>query len=153
MRRTLEGEKTFNIYIYIYVCVCVCVYINTKINNLNGNQKYSLLSGSSEFARKISIGFTLVKTMLIFKVYCYTILLTVIYSFTTETVIDICYFSTSNQTCKTIRSDEVYHDILHPWRCPWCNGYRSKKWTRRHEFKSWPRPIAFLIALIPLGKV
>ena len=23
------------------------------------------------------------------------------------------------------------------WRCPWCNGYRCRMWTRRHEFKSW----------------
>ena len=30
-------------------------------------------------------------------------------------------------------------------RCPWCNGYRRRKWTRRHEFKSWTR-------LIFLGK-
>ena len=36
------------------------------------------------------------------------------------------------------------------WRCPWCNGYRRRKWTRRHEFKSWTRLIAFHIALIPL---
>ena len=35
----------------------------------------------------------------------------------------------------------------------WCNGYRRRKWTQRHEFKSWPRLIAFLIALMPLGKV
>ncbi len=34
-------------------------------------------------------------------------------------------------------------------RCPWCNGYRRRKWTRRHEFKSWTRLIAFHIALIP----
>ena len=39
------------------------------------------------------------------------------------------------------------------WRCPWCNGYRRRKWTRWHEFKSWTRLIAFPIALIPLGKV
>ena len=39
------------------------------------------------------------------------------------------------------------------WRCPWCNGYHRRKWTRRHEFKSWTRLIAFHIALIPLGKV
>ena len=39
------------------------------------------------------------------------------------------------------------------WRCLWCNGYRRRKWTRRHEFKSWTRLIAFHIALIPLGKV
>ena len=38
-------------------------------------------------------------------------------------------------------------------KCPWCNGYRRRKWTRRHEFKSWTRLIAFHIALIPLGKV
>ena len=23
------------------------------------------------------------------------------------------------------------------WRCPWCNGYRRRNWTRRHEFISW----------------
>ena len=39
------------------------------------------------------------------------------------------------------------------WRCPWCNGSRRRKWTRRHEFESWTRLIAFHIALIPLGKV
>ena len=38
-------------------------------------------------------------------------------------------------------------------RCPWCNGYRRRKWTRRQVFKSWTRLIAFHIALIPLGKV
>ena len=27
------------------------------------------------------------------------------------------------------------------WRCPWCNGFRRRKWTRRYEFK-------FHIALI-----
>ena len=39
------------------------------------------------------------------------------------------------------------------WRCLWYNGYRRRKWTRWHEFKSWTRMIAFHIALIPLGKV
>ena len=34
-------------------------------------------------------------------------------------------------------------------RCPWCNGYRHRNWTRRHEFKSSTRLIAFHIALIP----
>ena len=38
-------------------------------------------------------------------------------------------------------------------RCPWCNGYHRRKWTRRHEFKSWTRMTAFHIELIPLGKV
>ena len=35
------------------------------------------------------------------------------------------------------------------WRCPWCNGYRRRKWTRRHEFKSWTRLIGFHIGFIP----
>ena len=38
-------------------------------------------------------------------------------------------------------------------RCPWCNGYPHRIWTRRCEFNSWTRLIAFHIALIPLGKV
>ena len=38
-------------------------------------------------------------------------------------------------------------------RCSWCNGYRRRKGTRRHELKSWTTLIAFHIALIPLGKV
>ena len=33
-------------------------------------------------------------------------------------------------------------------RCPWRNGYRRRKWTRQHGFKSWTRLIAFHIALI-----
>ena len=33
------------------------------------------------------------------------------------------------------------------------NCYCRRKWTRRHEFKSWTRLIVFHIALIPLGKV
>ena len=37
------------------------------------------------------------------------------------------------------------------WRCSRCNGYRHRKWTRRCEFKSWTRLIAFPIA--PLGNV
>ena len=45
------------------------------------------------------------------------------------------------------------HIVKRTWRCPWCNCYRRRKWTRRHEFKSWTRLIAFHIALIPLGKV
>ena len=41
--------------------------------------------------------------------------------------------------------------IVH-WRCPLCNGYRRRKWTRQHEFKSWTTLITFHKALIPLGK-
>ena len=39
------------------------------------------------------------------------------------------------------------------WWWPWCNGYRRRKWTQWHEFKSWTRLIAFHVALIPSGKV
>ena len=46
-----------------------------------------------------------------------------------------------------------YYKVWSSGRCPWCNGYRRRKWTRRYEFKSWTRLIAFHIALIPLGKV
>ena len=49
------------------------------------------------------------------------------------------------------RESIKYH--LEGGKCPWCNGYRRRIWTRRHEFKSWTRLIAFHIALIPLGKV
>ena len=38
-------------------------------------------------------------------------------------------------------------------RCPWCNGYRRRNWTRQYEFKSRTRLIAFHIALIPFEKV
>ena len=48
----------------------------------------------------------------------------------------------------------IYLSIyLSIYRCPWCNGYRHRIWTRRYEFNSWTRLIAFHIALIPLGKV
>ena len=46
---------------------------------------------------------------------------------------------------KNIQSCQIVPHITH--------GYRRWKWTRRHEFKSWTRLIAFHIALIPLGKV
>ena len=48
---------------------------------------------------------------------------------------------------------QVLFFLLTISRCPWCNGYRRRKWTRRNEFKSWTRLISFHIALIPLGKV
>ena len=58
------------------------------------------------------------------------------------------------------RSPEPLVNSLPTWpmswfigRCPWCNGYRHRKWTQRHKFKFWTRLIAFHIALIPFGKV
>ena len=37
--------------------------------------------------------------------------------------------------------------------CPWYNGYRRRKETRRHEFKFWTKLMSFHKALIPLGNV
>ena len=47
----------------------------------------------------------------------------------------------------------VNNKFINQRKCPWCNGFHHRKWTRRREFKSWTRLIAFHIALIPLGKV
>ena len=44
-------------------------------------------------------------------------------------------------------------EYTYAWRCSCCNGYRHRKWTWRHVFKSCTRLIAFNIALVPLGKV
>ena len=55
---------------------------------------------------------------------------------------------------KTSKEISTYNENLKvQWRCLWCNGYRRRKWTRRHKFKSWTRLITFNIALIPLWKV
>ena len=65
----------------------------------------------------------------------------------------------SNKNGFTLNKDKSrrYHakaiTDTHYGKCPWCNGYRLRKWTRWHEFKSWTILIAFHIALIPLGKV
>ena len=53
---------------------------------------------------------------------------------------------------KTLKKT-LYNNSINIRRCPWCNGYHRRIWTRRHEFKSWTWLIAFHIALIPLGKV
>ena len=47
------------------------------------------------------------------------------------------------------------HEELHPsyWGAPGVMVIVVEEWTRRHEFKSWTRLIAFHIALILLGKV
>ena len=77
-------------------------------------------------------------------------------------IIDIAHFTCYNFISLDISnhlffyvifSAVVYNDISSLWRCPWCNGYRRRNWTRRHEFKSWTRLIPFHIAVIPLGKV
>ena len=49
----------------------------------------------------------------------------------------------------------IHHspDYIAGSMCPWCSGYPRRIGTRRYEFKSWTRLIAFHIALIPLGKV
>ena len=54
---------------------------------------------------------------------------------------------------RTVNRRSPHATYLTCSRCPWCNGYRRGKWTRRLEFKSWTRMIAFYIELILLGKV
>ena len=56
-------------------------------------------------------------------------------------------------SCMNRASVFEWHKRFKKWRCPWCNGYRRRMWTRRYEFKSWTRLIASHIALIPLRKV
>ena len=60
--------------------------------------------------------------------------------------------STMNGRGSTCLS-QIYGSNRTVRRYQWCNSYRRRKGTRRHEFKSWTRLIAFHIALIPLGKV
>ena len=62
-------------------------------------------------------------------------------------------FSSHFGLIPVLRILEKLSNVKFVWRCRWCNGYRRRKWTRRHEFKSWTKLIAFHIALIPLGKV
>ena len=47
---------------------------------------------------------------------------------------------------------EWYHIVNCNRKCPWCNGYRRRKWARRHEFKSWTTLIAFSQSINTLGK-
>ena len=61
----------------------------------------------------------------------------------------VCHLSKHAFAMLTILISKSWWWLLKPW----CNGYRRRKWTRRHEFKSWTRLIAFHIALILLGKV
>ena len=38
---------------------------------------------------------------------------------------------------KRIRQYHGDNKNTRKWRCQWCNGYRRRNWTRRHEFESW----------------
>ena len=61
---------------------------------------------------------------------------------------DIKLFAKNHKELETL-----IHTVRIYRMCPWCNGYRPRKWTWRHKFKPWTRLITFHIALIPLGKV
>ena len=66
----------------------------------------------------------------------------------------ICIWLYNKMTASIINTLALKTLILQlNMRCPRCNGYRRRKWRRRHEFKSSSRLIAFHIALIPLGKI
>ena len=64
----------------------------------------------------------------------------------------LCQFELTNLLFYVIKQNRFCHVLL----CVlfiYRNGYRCRKWTRRHEFKSCTKLIAFHIALIPWGKV
>ena len=65
---------------------------------------------------------------------------------------DIKYHDSGNRW--TLATTSAWKNSVNAmWRCPWCNGYRRRKWTRQYEVKTWTRLTAFHIALIPLAKV
>ena len=71
-------------------------------------------------------------------------------------ILNIQGSTTTLNACTKMSGNLLNYTTYTKWiyfMCPWCNGYRPRKWTRRHKFKSWTRLIAFHIALIPLGKV
>ena len=72
-------------------------------------------------------------------------------SVATEPIISFILREDSASQLRISRS--IFDVLLWQWRCPWCNGYRRRIWTRRHEFKSWTWLIAFHIALKLVGKV
>ena len=49
--------------------------------------------------------------------------------------------SLSNVTHVSTKGYKINCSLKMLRRCPWCNGYRRRKWARRHEFKSWTRLI------------
>ena len=60
---------------------------------------------------------------------------------------------THRHTDKCTHIQRRSHTHTHTHTHTRCNGYHCWKRTRRHEFKSWMRLMAFPIALIPRGKV
>ena len=90
--------------------------------------------------------------LLYFTLYLYLIMLSVEQSSIKYRFLSFRYDFTWDWTLVSRAIDEKSTYTTN-WRCPWCNGYRHRIWTRRYEFNSWTRLIAFHIALIPLGKV
>ena len=55
----------------------------------------------------------------------------------------LIYGKYQKKSCRKIKTDKLHilfwilHSIIiSTLRYPWCNGYRRRKWTRRHEFIS-----------------
>ena len=70
----------------------------------------------------------------------------------TLTVLSDCYFLAYVIIRPTYTHTHTHTHVrifICIWGCLWYNGYRRRKWTRRHEFKSRTRLIAFHIVLIP----
>ena len=67
------------------------------------------------------------------------------YSFTAQWLLHQSNQSEGNLLC-------MYKTSPKFGRSPWCNGYRRRKWTRPHEFKSWTTLIAFSQSTHNLGQ-
>ena len=121
-----------SLFIYLYLSLFISMPVNISVY-CHVNMSITVIYACLNFFTPISI-------KLLISICCLSRLIPVYLS----TYLFI-YITLSFYLCMSI--------ILDHWRCPWCNGYRRRKWTRRHEFKSWTRLIEFHIALIPLGKV
>ena len=59
---------------------------------------------------------------------------------------ELCVKKSNLELIQPTKEARLTNDI-YGRTCQWCNGYRRRKRTRRQEFKSWTRLIAFHIAL------
>ena len=134
------------IYIYIYVCVCVCVCVCTEVTYmkiLNITCK-TLSPANMSSLRRTRIPIILSSFLLPEK-----LIMTLSWPGVHTTRL-LCQQVNITRSITELTLKQCYSLKR---RCQWCNWYRRRIWTRRHEFKSWTRLIAFHIALIPLGKV
>ena len=129
--KSLETYWMHHVYIHIYIYWCICILLFTNSTYICINYTYIHYIHACVCVNKHTHTHTHTHT----HIYIYVCVCLFIYIYM--------------YICKNI----FVPVVKWLWRCTWCNGYRRRKWTRWHEFKSWTILIAFHIALIPLGKV